>query len=137
MKIELINYGLLIGHEPKRAHTYDVGADVYSQHSLSLQAGETLKMPLGFGIKLPPGYAGYIFPRSELSAKGIVCQLPPIDPGYTGEVHAVVTNLTDEEYKVTRGDRIGQLVILPCIHADYVWSVDDNRESGAFGSTGR
>ena len=52
---------------------------------------------LAFGLRIPDGYARYIFPRSGLSAKGIVCELPPIDSGYTGEVHAIISNVGKEK----------------------------------------
>ena len=89
MKIQLIDFG---GRMPERAHDNDAGADVFAPNNETISQGEILKIPLGFGLKIPDGFAGYIFPRSGLSTKGIVCELPPIDSGYTGEVHAVVSN---------------------------------------------
>ena len=57
----------------------DAGADVYATKDISLSSGQTYAVPLGFGLELPDGFAGFIFPRSGLSRKGIVCELPPID----------------------------------------------------------
>jgi dUTPase len=45
-------------------------------------------LSLGFGLIIPDGFAGYVFPRSSMAAKGLVCELPPIDSGYRGEIHA-------------------------------------------------
>lgn len=42
-------------------------------------------VPLGFGIEVPDGYAGYVFPRTSMAVKGLVCELPPVDSGYRGE----------------------------------------------------
>lgn len=47
-----------------------------------IRPGEICKMPLEFGLLVPDGYAGFVFPKSGLSAQGIVCELPPIDSGY-------------------------------------------------------
>lgn len=135
MKIKLINFGY--AQKPLRAHENDAGADVYAMRHDIIEPHTTAKIPLGFGLELPDGFAAYIFPRSGLSAKGIVCELPPIDSGYRGEVHAIVSNLTDQDYEIHDGDRVGQLVIMPCILADFIDYDINERGTGAFASTGR
>lgn len=137
MKIKLIDYGIKYGYEPFRAHDNDAGADVYSPVEYEVQPHETVKIPLHFGIELPDGYVGFVFPRSSLSARGIVCELPPIDSGYRGEIHAVITNVSDEPYPIDINDRIGQLVILPCVIPQFTFESSAARGTGAFGSTGR
>ena len=135
MKVKLINFGYL--NAPKRAHENDAGADVYSTIGCVIPPHSTVKIPLGFGLELPDGYAAYIFPRSGMSTKGIVAELPPIDSGYRGEVHAIVSNLTDTPYPVAFGDRVGQLVITPVVIADFITEDIAQRGDGAFGSTGK
>lgn len=135
MKIKLIDFGY--EHAPKRAHENDAGADVYSTVSTILLPGTTTKIPLGFGLELPDGYAAYVFPRSGLSAHGIVCELPPIDSGYRGEIHAIVSNVGSNHYALGKGDRIGQLVITPVVIADFVTEKGEERGTGAFASTGK
>jgi dUTP pyrophosphatase len=137
MKIKIIDYGITEDKLPFRAHYNDAGADVFATTNYNIQPGETIKIPLGFGLELPDGYAGFIFPRSGLSSKGIVCELPPIDSGYTGEIHAIVSNVSKRDYYVMRGDRIGQLVITPIVIAEFVKITGDNRDNTAFGSSGR
>lgn len=133
MKIKLIDFG---GLAPSRAYSNDVGADVYSSKTVILHPGETRKIPLGIGVEIPIGYAGFIFPRSGLSARGVGCELPPIDPGYTGEIHAILHNIGAESYQVTRNERVGQLVIIPVAIADFVEDTGPVRGSAGFGSTG-
>ena len=82
-------------------------------------------------------YAGYIFPRSGLSSQGIVCELPPIDSGYTGEVHTIISNVGNREYEIKMGDKVGQLVIMPVLIPDFTFENWKERGTGAFGSTGR
>lgn len=135
MKIKIIDFGYL--DMPKRAHANDAGADVHALVHCVIPPHSTVKIPLGFGLELPDGYAAYIFPRSGLSAKGIVAELPPIDSGYRGQVHAIVSNLTDKEYIVESGDRVGQLVITPIVIADFITEDIEQRGTGAFGSTGK
>jgi dUTP pyrophosphatase len=134
MKVKLIDFGYK--QAPCRAHENDAGADVYVKDFIMLYPHQTKKIPLGFGLELPDGYAAYIFPRSGLSSKGIVCELPPIDSGYRGEIHAIVSNLTDEIYTVREGDRIGQLVVMPVVIADFITYDIKERGTGAFASTG-
>ena len=106
MKIQGSDFG---GKSPERAHANDAGADVFSPRDEVICPGQICKMPLGFGLRIPDGFAGYIFPRSGLSSQGIVCELPPIDSGYAGEIHAIISNVS-KEYE--NGDKIGQLVIM-------------------------
>jgi dUTP pyrophosphatase len=135
MKIKLIDFGYK--QKPYRAHENDAGADVYVNKNVTLFPHKTTKVPLGFGLELPDGYAAYIFPRSGMSSKGIVCELPPIDSGYRGEVHAIVSNITDEIYQLKAGDRVGQIVVMPVVVADFIDYNIKERGDGAFASTGR
>lgn len=134
MKIKLIDFK---GNVPVRAHDNDAGADVFAPDDRTIQPGQVCKLPLGFGLELPDGTAGYIFPRSSLSAKGIVCELPPIDSGYRGEVHAIVSNVGSESYNIKKGDRIGQLVIIPVVIPEFTYKDSAERGADAFGSSGR
>ena len=70
MKIKLIDFGVPEGRRPFRPHGNDAGADVYMPYDCTLQPGEIAKVPLGFGIEVPDGYAGYVFPRTSMAVKG-------------------------------------------------------------------
>lgn len=122
---------------PARAHYNDAGADVYTTYGETLKPHETRRISLGFSLELPDGVMACVFPRSGMSLDGLVCELQPIDSGYTGEVHAIVTNLTDKLKKVPGGTRIGQLVVMPIVLADFVEQLGEERGDGAFGSTGK
>lgn len=135
MKIKVIDFGYK--NLPKRAHENDAGADVYAVGDYYALPHQTIKVPLGLGLELPDGYMACIYPRSGLSSQGITCELPPIDSGYRGEIHAIVTNHTDQVYHITLGDRIGQLVITPVVVADFITDDISQRGDGAFGSTGK
>lgn len=135
MKVKVIDFGY--ERLPFRAHDNDAGADVHAMEDKVIFPHSVEKIPLGLGLCLPDGYAAYIFPRSGLSAKGIIANIPPIDSGYRGEIHAIVSNITDESYLVRMGDRIGQLVITPVVIADFVTETGPERGDGAFGSTGQ
>lgn len=136
MQIELINYG---GRAPERAHYNDAGADVFANtaQGLIIPPHTIKKVPLGFGLKLPDGFVGYVVPRSGMSSnKGITAEVVPIDSGYTGEVHAILYNANDTPYTVNPGDKIAQLVIHPVILADFTYDKRETRGNHGFGSTG-
>ena len=136
MKIKLIDFGVAENRRPYRPHDNDAGADVYMPYDLTLKPGEIAKIPLGFGIEVPDGYAGFVFPRSSMAVKGLVCELLPVDSGYRGEIHAILSNVSDAEQTIHKDARIGQLIITPVIIADYVLSHGEQRGTGASGSTG-
>ena len=135
MQIKIMDFGF--SNTPRRAHANDAGADVYATKDISLCPGQVYAMPLGFGLELPHGFAGFIFPRSGLSKRGIVCELPPIDSDYRGEVHAIISNVGGDSYDIKEGDRIGQLVITPVVLATFSTENIKQRGDGAFASTGK
>lgn len=135
MKVKVIDFGYK--NLPFRAHENDAGADVYVNETFTIGFGETKKIQLGFGLELPDGYAAFVFPRSGWASQGIVCELPPIDSGYRGEIHAIVTNCSNETQMILEGDRIGQLVVMPIVIANYVTEKGAERGVGAFASTGK
>lgn len=138
MKVKVIDFGY--DALPYRAHENDAGADVrvcfHDKTSYDLAPHNTVKVPLGMGLVLPDGFAAYVLPRSGLASRGIVCELPPIDSGYRGEIHAIVTNCSDKPFAVCNGDRIGQLVITPVVIADFITDDIKQRGDNGFGSTG-
>ena len=134
MKIKLIDFG---GIKPERAHYNDAGADVFSLNDYTIKPGETLKVPLGIGLEIPDGHVGFIFPKSGLSSQGLVSELAPIDSGYRGEIHAILTNNSGSKIMIHKNQKIGQLVILPVVLAEFSENLGENRGTGSFGSTGK
>jgi dUTP diphosphatase len=102
---------------PQHAYPGDAGLDLSSCEHVVLGPGERAILSTGIAVAIPPGYAGYVQPRSGLAAKhGITMVNSPglVDSGYRGELRIVLLN-TDRErpFAVEPGMRIGQLVILP------------------------
>ena len=107
MKIKLLDFGVREDWRPYRLHGNDAGADVYMPYGCTLKPGDVEKVPLGFGIEVPDGYAAYVFPRSSMAAKGLVCELPPVDSGYRGEIHAIISNVSSRTQAIQKGARVG------------------------------
>ncbi len=138
MKIKVIPYDRPGAELPIREHYNDAGADVVVPDGAGciLPAHETVTIPLGFGLEIPDGYMATIYPRSSLASTGLVCEMPPIDAGYRGEICAIVTNNTDEDLAIIDQAKIGQIVIQPVVYADFVEELPQERGSDGFGSTG-
>lgn len=135
MKVKLIDYG--VDAPPSRAHYNDAGADVRALDRVEVRPLETVRIPLGFGLVIPDGYAAFIFPRSGLSSMGITCETPPIDSGFRGEISAIVTNNSTLPYTIQKGDRIGQLVIVPVVICEFSEDMGEERGVGGFASSGK
>ena len=113
---------------PGRAYSGDAGLDLASCVPLRLAPGERALVPTGLAVAIPPGYAGFVQPRSGLAAShGIALVNSPglIDSGYRGEIQVVLLN-TDRErtFSAEAGERIAQLVVLPVPEVS-VREVDD------------
>jgi dUTP pyrophosphatase len=96
----------------------------------------------GIAIEIPKGYFGQVCSRSGLAVKNkIDCGITPgiIDSDYRGELIVCLRNYSDVNFKIKRGDRIAQLLILPYkqVNIEVVEELSDTvRGSGGFGSTG-
>ena len=129
---------------PEYATDGSLGMDLSAAISepVTLAAGERMLIPLGFAMQIPDGWGAFVFPRSGLSfKKGItMCNsVGVIDTDYTGEVKVAAINHSKEDYTISPGDRIAQLVFLPVEKANLVVSEnldDTDRGAGGFGSTG-
>lgn len=127
---------------PVYEHDDDAGADLRSVVNLIVPAGGRALIPTGIRMALPDGYVALIHPRSGLAARnGITVLNTPgtIDSGYRGEINVILFNTSDEDFHVSRGDRVAQLVIQEYIRAD--WIVvdeisDSDRGEKGLGSTG-
>ena len=135
MKVKVIKFDNFKG--PVRAHYNDSGADVFAAKEMVIKPLSVVKVPLGVGLELPDGYDGVIHCKSGLSSKGIWASNSPIDSGYRGEIHAILFNTTSEEVKIEEGMKVGQVVIRPVIYAEFVEELGEERNDGAFGSTGK
>ncbi|MBR1952103.1 MAG: dUTP diphosphatase, partial [Lentisphaeria bacterium] len=94
-------------------------------------------------MELPAGYEAQVRPRSGLALKhNLTLTNSPgtIDAGYRGEVGVIMFNHGPENFAVSRGDRIAQMVIckLPGVKLVSVEKLSESsRGEGGFGSTGK
>lgn len=126
---------------PTRAHKTDAGLDLYSTEDFVIPANGSHSTDIGVHIELPPHTVGMLKSKSGLNVKHGVTSEGVIDEGYTGSIVAKLYNHSSIDYQVKRGDKITQLVILPCIYEEVetVSGLEKNTERGnaGFGSTGK
>ena len=120
---------------PTKAHESDSGWDLYILDDIEIKPKETVIIPTGIAIKLPPFYEAQVRPRSGVTSKTkLRVQLGTIDNDYTGDVGIIVDNIGDEPIALNSGYKLAQLVVqqLP----NTVIEVVDDLEHGIRGDKG-
>src|SRR4051812_24461572 len=132
----------LPAYETSGAAGMDLRAAVPEDRPILLLPGKRALVPTGLVLEIPDGFEGQVRPRSGLAFKhGITCLNTPgtVDSDYRGEIKVLLINLGDEDFAVTRGMRIAQIVFAAVTQV----AVEERslaggtaRGSGGFGSTG-
>jgi dUTP pyrophosphatase len=132
----------LPAYQSERAAGFDLLAAVPTGAPVTIAPGERAMIPTGIAIALPSGHEGQIRPRSGIALRhGVTVLNSPgtVDADYRGEIQVILVNLGAENFEITRGTRIAQMIVAPITQAKIVESdgLDaTGREGGGFGSTG-
>lgn len=129
---------------PEYATQQSAGVDLLAAvtEKIIIKPGCRELIPTGLVIELPAGFEAQVRPRSGLAIKsGITVLNSPgtIDADYRGEIAVILINHSTEDFIVTRGARIAQMVIAPVSHVRWSKSEDLSktmRGENGFGSTG-
>ncbi len=143
MKIRIVNKSK---HDlPSYSTVFSAGMDLRANldRPRVLKPGERDLIPTGLFIELPRGYEAQIRPRSGLAIKkGVTVLNTPgtIDSDYRGEIGIILINLSAEDFSITDGERICQMIINR--HETVEWEETDLlndtvRGKGGFGHTGQ
>jgi dUTP pyrophosphatase len=130
----------LPGYSTEFAAGMDLKANL--ENNIVLKPMERVLIPTGLYIELPTGYEAQVRPRSGLAIKhGITVLNTPgtIDSDYRGEIGIILINLSQEDFIIRDGERIGQMIINK--HESIEWEKVDNLDNstrgiGGFGHTG-
>ena len=125
---------------PTRAHKYDAGLDLYAMESGFVSAHDRNTFDTGVHVQIPEHCVGFIKSKSGLMVKHGLMTDGTIDAHYTGSIRVCLFNQSDQDIYVQAGDKIAQLVILPCLlpELEPVDSLEEtDRGACGFGSTGR
>ena len=125
---------------PGFAHKTDAGADLRSPVYAVVPARNSVVIDTGVHVEIPEGYVGMLKSKSGLNVKHNLIGEGVIDCGFMGSIRVKLYNLGDKDYQIHRGDKIIQLVIMPCVYCEFTQVeqfADSERGDGGFGSTGR
>ena len=121
------------------------GADLYAltDGPVEIAPGGTALIRTGIAVAVPQGYVGLVYARSGLACKRGIApanKVGVIDADYRGEVMVYLHNHGAQPQAVEDGERVAQLVITPCLTAQFQVADEldgTERGSGGFGSTGK
>ena len=129
---------------PTKGSPEAAGVDLRAclEQPVEIRPDETVKIPTGFAMELPSGYAGLIYARSGLATKEGLApanKVGVIDPDYRGEIIVALHNHSLETRTVIHGERIAQLVVTPFLTCEFEEGdlSETERGAGGFGSTGK
>ncbi|MBR1864201.1 MAG: dUTP diphosphatase [Ruminococcus sp.] len=132
---------------PRRQTAYSAGYDLCAclEEPAVIRAGETVKIPTGISAELEGERDAVllIYARSSLASKSGIAPancVGVVDWDYRGEIAVALRNSSSQDYTVSPGDRIAQLVITPVFTPEVAVTdelSETDRGQGGFGSTGR
>jgi dUTP pyrophosphatase len=130
---------------PLQAHSDDAGFDlVYNGvDSIQIPVNGAADIPCGVSVEFPPHTWGFLVGRSSsFRQRGVLVNPAVIDPGFRGELFAIVRNISTKTVVIEPGERVAQIVPLPAL-APKMQPVEVQhlsataRGSNGFGSTGK
>lgn len=136
MKIKLDSGAFM----PIRAHETDAGLDLMSPVDVTVFGQSSAIIDTGVHIELPKNTVGMLKSKSGLNTKHSIVSEGVIDEGYSGSIQVKLYNHGHFPYCVKRGDKITQLVVMPCkyVKLEVVDELEEtDRGDNGFGSTGR
>lgn len=125
---------------PTRSHPTDAGLDLYARQDKRVPAHGSALFDTGVHIELPHNTVGMLRSKSGLNTRHGITTTGTIDEGFSGSIVVNMQNHSDNDYFVHKGDKITQLLVVPCLYVDVV--LTDEIKSGergdkGFGSTGK
>lgn len=124
---------------PVKSHLPDVGLDIFTPKEFWLRPLETISIGLELAVSIPEGFAGMLVPRSSITERGMIIQTAVIDPDYTGEIHLIVTNCSNNVQHIEEGQRVCSLVVYSVLNArieEVEEMTETERNTKGLGSSG-
>lgn len=126
---------------PKRANPSDAGLDLTAISKTYDEENGCVVYGTGLAVQLPANTVGLLFPRSSIYKQpfSLANSVGVLDEAYRGEIKFIFRIIDRPRKCYEVGDRVGQLVILPCIteEAIIVKSLNNtDRGEKGFGSSG-
>jgi len=140
-KTKMINApGKILEGRLSKKYDSDAGQDIHASEDITIYPFSNKAIPTGLKIAVPSGFVGLVWPRSGSSFKAsIETGAGVIDEDYRGYVNVKLYNHGDKQFNIKSGDRIAQLLTIPCDNRAYEpveELADTERGENGFGSTG-
>lgn len=117
-------------------------ADIYCDTNVSISPGEVITLDLGFACDIPMGFELHVYLRSSLGKQGLIIpnSVGIIDSDYRGNIHLIISNITNDIKRINKGDRVAQISVhrsTKMITYTAVELSETLRGTGGLGSTGK
>ena len=142
VNVKLLRDGAVL---PSYGSAFAAGADLVAcpdTPTVEIGSGETILIPTGLAMEIPVGYVGLIYARSGIACKRGLApanKVGVIDSDYRGELMTAFYNQSPAPQRIEPGERVAQLVIVPCLRAEFEPAEElspTDRGLSGFGSTG-
>lgn len=122
----------------KKGYEADAGTDVILIEDVTILPMSTMAVNLHIQVTPDEGEMAVLCARTSAAARGLCVAMCPIDANYTGDVTAIVHNVSNEIITYKKGEAFCQIVGLPIIQpvSDVVIKKEGKRSDGKLGSTG-
>src|SRR3990167_2603607 len=101
---------------PEKGYETDAGIDLFAPEDILINPGKASKrICLKLGFAVPAGCFGMVTERSSQGKRGVFTLGNIVDFSYTGDVHVTLANLGDDSYLIKKGEKICQIIFIPCI----------------------
>ena len=116
----------------------DAGTDVVMDRRIVFLPMSTNAVELNIQCTPSENCMSYLCARTSAANKGLVIAQCPIDPNFTGNVTAIVHNISNDIITYDAGEAFCQVVSVPIVHGvvDAVVKKSGKRTNGKLGSTG-
>ena len=126
---------------PERAHATDAGLDLRTPVATVVPVHGSAVIDTGVHVELPHSTVGMLKSKSGLNVRSGILGEGVIDEGYSGSIVVKLYNHGEEPVRFAAGDKITQLVVIPCEYVEPVqveaFETETDRGDAGFGSTGR
>ena len=115
----------------------------FLKEPITIKPNTSSLIPTGLSIAFSEDFEIQIRPRSGLAAKNNISILNTpgtIDSDYRGEIKVIIYNHGNENFLISNGDRIAQMILTPVVKMELeeVNNLPETiRGKGGFGSTGK
>lgn len=130
------------GDKPTQGSELAAGYDLRAQDDVTIMPSASGKVTSTTKLQPPSDYLHIAVPRSSLCNKNgliLMNSVGIIDPDYTGATIWNFWNLSSLPVTIKKGERIGQVVFMQRVEADFIDEPFNETERGdnGFGSSGK